>query len=84
MARKRLIGRKRPDRQETIEAFWSGRYAQAQTPQAVAAVEYDRLRVEVARLPPRDAERLWREVATQLARWREQAGERVTRRDVHE
>lgn len=84
MARKKLIGRRRPDRQETIESYWSGRYAQAQTPAQLATVEWDRLRVEASRLPPRDAERLWRDMASTLARLRESAGERVTRRDVHE
>jgi hypothetical protein len=48
-------------------------YAKTQHPQAVAAVEWDRLRVETRQLPPRDAEKLWSEVSSTLARFRKRA-----------
>lgn len=82
MARKLRIGRNRPDRVDTREAYWASRYAQARGPQAIAAVEYDRLRVEASKLPARDQEQVWRALATYMAQERERIEDRRGRSDT--
>ena len=82
MARKLRIGRNRPDRVDTREAYWAGRYAQTRSSHALAAVEYYRLRVEVSKLPTRDQEQVWRQLAAHLAAERERAEDRRGRGDT--
>lgn len=82
MARTKQIGRRRPDRAKGIELYWSNLLARARTPQAHAAVEWDRLRREASRLTPGESTALWRDVARLLANRREQIVT-TTEGDVH-
>lgn len=46
--------------------LWTGRYAAARSQVALAAVEWDRLRAAVARLPEADRPAWWRETRRAL------------------
>lgn len=72
MARTKAIGRHRPDRARDIQLFEAQLLAAAKTPREQAAVQWDRLRVDAARLPAGEEQVLWRDVAALLANRRKQ------------
>jgi len=67
MVRKKAIGRARPDRVQDTELYWAGKLAKATTPRQRAYVEWDRLRVELSKLPRRAGDDEWTSLATNLA-----------------
>lgn len=72
MGRARQVGRRRPDRVRSVELYEAQLLAAAKTPREQAAVQWDRLRVDAARLPAGEEEAVWRDVAALLARRRQQ------------
>lgn len=54
-------------RAENQRRLWADKYAKADTPQALAAVEFNRVRADILDLPARQRDWHWRELSDYLA-----------------
>lgn len=68
---RKLTGRRRPDRAQNTELYWAGRLARAGSAAERAALEWDRIRVEIAHLPPGERDDAWSALTARLGSWRE-------------
>jgi hypothetical protein len=68
---RKLTGRSRPDRAQNVDLYWAGRLAKAQGPAQRAAIEWDRIRVEIERLPSGEREAAWSALTARLGSWRQ-------------